>query len=132
MKHSFPTRGSADMRAIGVAVFGPGAAAARLEGSKGFTKDLCARAGIPTAAYVRATSAEEAHAVLEGFTIPVVIKPDGLAAGKGVIIAETRDGAAAATDDPFAAPVHRAGTGGVSAGVPAGESAASLRTHPSG
>src|SRR3546814_7174456 len=47
------------LRAEGVAVFGPGAAAARLEGSKGFTKDLCARAGIPTAAYVRATSAEE-------------------------------------------------------------------------
>src|SRR3546814_14846605 len=98
MKHSFPTRGSADMRAIGVAVFGPGAAAARLEGSKGFTKDLCARAGIPTAAYVRATSAEEAHAVLEGFTIPVVIKADGLAAGKGVIIAETREAASEAID----------------------------------
>jgi len=97
------------LRAIGVAVFGPGAAAARLEGSKGFTKDLCARAGIPTAAYVRATSAEEAHAVLEGFTIPVVIKADGLAAGKGVIIAETREVAAAAIDDMFAGAFGGAG-----------------------
>src|SRR3546814_3077510 len=111
MKHSFPTRGSADMRAIGVAVFGPGAAAARLEGSKGFTKDLCARAGIPTAAYVRATSAEEAHAVLEGFTIPVVIKADGLAAGKGVIIAETPEAAAAGIAAMFAGAFGGAGAG---------------------
>ena len=89
------------LRALDVAVFGPGAAAARLEGSKGFTKDLCARAGIPTAAYVRCTSAEEALAVLEGFSIPVVIKADGLAAGKGVIIAETQAEAEAAIDDMF-------------------------------
>ncbi|MBL8649210.1 MAG: phosphoribosylamine--glycine ligase [Sphingopyxis sp.] len=87
------------LRALGIATFGPGAAAARLEGSKGFTKDLCARASIPTAAYARCTSAEEAHAVLEGFDIPVVIKADGLAAGKGVIIAETAEQAAAAIDD---------------------------------
>jgi phosphoribosylamine--glycine ligase len=89
------------LRALGIAVFGPSAAAARLEGSKGFTKDLCARAAIPTAAYVRCTSAEEGHAVLEGFSIPVVIKADGLAAGKGVIIAESRAEAAAAIDDMF-------------------------------
>ena len=89
------------LREIGIPAFGPSAAAARLEGSKGFTKDLCARAGIPTAAYVRCTSAEEAHAVLEGFAIPVVIKADGLAAGKGVIIAETREDAAGAIDDMF-------------------------------
>ena len=89
------------LRALNIAVFGPGAAAAQLEGSKGFTKDLCARAGIPTAAYVRCTSADEAHAVLEGFSIPVVIKADGLAAGKGVIIAETREEAEAAIDDMF-------------------------------
>lgn len=89
------------LRALGIATFGPGAAAARLEGSKGFTKDLCARASIPTAAYVRCTSAEEAHAVLEGFDIPVVIKADGLAAGKGVIIAESAEQAAAAIDDMF-------------------------------
>lgn len=89
------------LRALGIATFGPGAAAARLEGSKGFTKDLCARASIPTAAYARCTSADEAHAVLEGFDIPVVIKADGLAAGKGVIIAETAEAAAAAIEDMF-------------------------------
>ncbi len=89
------------LRAMDVAVFGPSAAAARLEGSKGFTKDLCARAGIPTAAYVRCTSLDEALALLDGFSIPVVIKADGLAAGKGVIIAETRDDAEAAVHDMF-------------------------------
>ena len=97
------------LREAGVAVFGPGAAAAQLEGSKGFTKDLCARAGIPTAAYVRCTSADEAHAALEGFDIPVVIKADGLAAGKGVIIAETREAATAAIDDMFAGAFGGAG-----------------------
>ncbi|MGV3731610.1 MAG: phosphoribosylamine--glycine ligase [Sphingopyxis sp.] len=97
------------LRAIGVPVFGPSAAAARLEGSKGFTKDLCARAGIPTAAYVRCTSADEALAVLDGFAIPVVIKADGLAAGKGVIIAETRADAEAAIADMFAGAFGGAG-----------------------
>ena len=97
------------LRAIGVPVFGPGAAAARLEGSKGFTKDLCARAGIPTAAYARATSAEEALALLDGFSIPVVIKADGLAAGKGVIIAETREHAEAAVEEMFAGAFGGAG-----------------------
>ena len=89
------------LREINIPAFGPSAAAARLEGSKGFTKDLCARASIPTAAYVRCTSAEEALAVLEGFAVPVVIKADGLAAGKGVIIAETREDAEAAIEDMF-------------------------------
>ncbi len=97
------------LRAIGVPVFGPSAAAARLEGSKGFTKDLCARARIPTAAYVRCTSADEALAVLDGFAIPVVIKADGLAAGKGVIIAETRADAEAAVADMFAGAFGGAG-----------------------
>jgi len=87
------------LRALGIAAFGPGAAAAQLEGSKGFTKDLCARAAIPTAAYVRCTSAADALAQLDGFSIPVVIKADGLAAGKGVIIAETRAEAEAAIAD---------------------------------
>ncbi len=77
-------------RAAGIAIFGPSAAAARLEGSKGFTKDLCARAGIPTAAYVRAGTVAEAFAALDRFAIPVVIKADGLAAGKGVTVAMTR------------------------------------------
>lgn len=79
------------LRATDIAVFGPDKAPAQLEGSKGFTKDLCVRAHIPTARFVRATSAAAAMAALDGFPIPVVIKADGLAAGKGVIIAETRD-----------------------------------------
>jgi phosphoribosylamine---glycine ligase len=78
------------LRDAGFAVFGPGAAAARLEGSKGFTKDLCQANGIPTARYVRTESAEDALAMLNEFGIPVVIKADGLAAGKGVTVATTR------------------------------------------
>lgn len=89
------------LRAIGIATFGPGAAAAQLEGSKGFTKDLCARANIPTAGYVRCASADAAYAALKSFPIPVVIKADGLAAGKGVIIAESRAEAEAAIADMF-------------------------------
>ncbi len=77
-------------RAAGFAVFGPSAAAAMLEGSKGFTKDLCTRAGIPTAAYVRVETAADGLAALDRFAIPVVIKADGLAAGKGVTVAMTR------------------------------------------
>lgn len=77
-------------RAAGIAVFGPNADAAMLEGSKGFTKDLCARAAIPTADYVRVETVSEAVAALDQFTIPVVIKADGLAAGKGVTVAATR------------------------------------------
>jgi phosphoribosylamine--glycine ligase len=83
-------------RAAGFAVFGPSAAAARLEGSKGFTKDLCARVGIPTAAYVRVETEADALASLDRFSIPVVIKADGLAAGKGVTVAMTRTEAEAA------------------------------------
>jgi phosphoribosylamine--glycine ligase len=75
----------------GVAVFGPSAAAARLEGSKAFTKALCDRAQIPTARYVRAADADAARAALAGFALPVVVKADGLAAGKGVVIAHTRE-----------------------------------------
>ena len=89
------------LRTADIFVFGPDKAAAQLEGSKGFTKDLCARADIPTAGYVRATSAADALKALDGFSIPVVIKADGLAAGKGVIIAETRDEAEAAITDMF-------------------------------
>lgn len=78
------------LRAAGIAVFGPSAAAAQLEGSKGFTKDLCQANGIPTAAYVRVETANAAMEALDGFSIPVVIKADGLAAGKGVTVAMTR------------------------------------------
>jgi len=86
------------LRAAGVAVFGPSAAAAKLEGSKGFTKDLCSANGIPTADYVRVERVRDALAALDRFSIPVVIKADGLAAGKGVTVAMTRDEAAAAID----------------------------------
>lgn len=97
------------LRAADVPVFGPGRAAARLEGSKGFTKDLCARAGIPTAGYLRVTSREQAEAALAGtFGFPVVIKADGLAAGKGVTVAMTREEAHAAIADLFG-PDHAPG-----------------------
>jgi phosphoribosylamine--glycine ligase len=79
------------LRTAGIAVFGPSAAAAQLEGSKGFTKDLCRDHDIPTAGYVRVDRAADALAALDRFTIPVVIKADGLAAGKGVTVAMTRD-----------------------------------------
>ncbi len=90
------------LRAAGVPVFGPGKAAAQLEGSKGFTKDLCRRAGIPTAGYVRVGTRAEAEAALAStFGYPVVIKADGLAAGKGVVIAMSEAEAAAAFDAMF-------------------------------
>jgi phosphoribosylamine---glycine ligase len=79
------------LRAAGFKVFGPNAAAAELEGSKGFTKDLCRANGIPTADYVRVTTASEARSALDRFSLPVVIKADGLAAGKGVTVATSRD-----------------------------------------
>lgn len=93
------------LREAGFAVFGPNAAAAQLEGSKGFTKDLCAANGIPTAGYVRVDTAAAAREALHRFSIPVVIKADGLAAGKGVTVAMTREEAeaaiAAAGDGPM-------------------------------
>jgi phosphoribosylamine--glycine ligase len=92
---------SDSLRAAGVPVFGPSQAAAQLEGSKGFTKDLCARAGIPTAGYVRTASLEDARAALARFQPPYVLKADGLAAGKGVVIAETLPEAEAALADMF-------------------------------
>jgi len=85
-----------NLRAMGVPVFGPNRIPARLEGSKGFTKDLCAKHDIPTARYARASDALAAEAALGDFGLPVVIKADGLAAGKGVIIAETAAEAQAA------------------------------------
>jgi phosphoribosylamine---glycine ligase len=86
------------LREAGFAVFGPNAAAAQLEGSKGFTKDLCRTNGIPTADYVRVDRVNDARAALGGFGLPVVIKADGLAAGKGVTVAMTRDEAEAAIE----------------------------------
>jgi phosphoribosylamine--glycine ligase len=86
------------LRETGIAVFGPNAAAAQLEGSKGFTKDLCRGNSIPTADYVRVDRAAEGRAALDRFSIPVVIKADGLAAGKGVTVAMSREEAVAAID----------------------------------
>lgn len=82
----------------GIRYFGPTKAAAQLEGSKGFTKDLCREANIPTAAYGRFTDAEAAKTYLASQGLPIVIKADGLAAGKGVVIATTRTEAEAAID----------------------------------
>lgn len=90
-----------NLRAVGVGVFGPSKAAAQLEGSKGFTKDLCAREGIPTARYERVHALDGARAVIGEFGLPVVIKADGLAAGKGVTIATTAEEADAALVDLF-------------------------------
>jgi phosphoribosylamine--glycine ligase len=92
---------SDSLRAAGVPVFGPSQAAAQLEGSKGFTKDLCQRAGIPTAGYVRTASLEEARAALARFAAPYVLKADGLAAGKGVVIAASLAEAEATLADMF-------------------------------
>jgi phosphoribosylamine---glycine ligase len=97
------------LRSAGFAVFGPSRAAAQLEGSKGFTKDLCARAGIPTAGYVRAGSEAEAREALARFGVPVVIKADGLAAGKGVTVAMTQAEADEAVRDIFAGRFGEAG-----------------------
>jgi len=85
----------------GIRVFGPSKAAAQLEGSKRFTKDLCAEAGIPTADYAAFDSPEAARAYLAGRGLPVVVKADGLAAGKGVTVAQTRGEAEAAIDACF-------------------------------
>jgi phosphoribosylamine--glycine ligase len=93
----------------GIPVFGPGAAAAQLEGSKGFTKDLCDRYGIPTGAYMRLNNAPKAKAYARQIGAPIVIKADGLAAGKGVTVAQTLDEAFAAIDDCFEGAFGEAG-----------------------
>jgi phosphoribosylamine--glycine ligase len=100
------------LRGAGVPVFGPSKAAAQLEGSKSFTKEMCLRAGIPTAGYRRADSLGEALAALDAFGVPVVVKADGLAAGKGVTVAMTRQEAEEAVRDIFAG---RFGADGASA-----------------
>lgn len=97
------------LRGAGFAVFGPSRAAAQLEGSKGFTKDLCTRANIPTGGYERVTSEATAMAALQRFGAPVVIKADGLAAGKGVTVAMTMAEAEEAVRDIFAGRFGEAG-----------------------
>jgi phosphoribosylamine---glycine ligase len=97
------------LNAEGIPAFGPTAAAAQLEGSKGFTKDLCARHNIPTAAYGRFTDADAAKTYIVEQGAPIVVKADGLAAGKGVIVAQTLDQALIAVDDIFAGAFGAAG-----------------------
>ncbi len=89
------------LRAAGIDAFGPSKQAAQLEGSKGFTKELCKRANIPTARYERCTSLEAAWGALKKFDPPFVLKADGLAAGKGVVIADTREEAQNALNEMF-------------------------------
>ncbi len=97
------------LRGSGVPVFGPSKAAAQLEGSKAFTKELCDRHAIPTAAFKRVAALDEALSALDAFPIPVVIKADGLAAGKGVTVAMSRDEAEAAIRDIFSGRFGAAG-----------------------
>ena len=99
-----------DLKAAGFKVFGPSRAAAQLEGSKGFTKDLCREFDIPTAAYGRFTNAAEAKAYGALQSLPVVVKADGLAAGKGVVIAETREATDEAIDACFGGSFGAAGS----------------------
>ena len=89
------------LEAAGIRALGPSKAAAVLEGSKGFVKDLCKQVGIPTAAYRRFTDPAPAKAFADSLGLPVVIKADGLAAGKGVIIAASRAESAQAIDFMF-------------------------------
>jgi phosphoribosylamine--glycine ligase len=89
------------LRAAGILVFGPSRAAARLEASKGFTKEICAAAGVPTAAWARFTDVEAARAHVRERGAPIVVKADGLAAGKGVVVAATVAEAEAAVDEMF-------------------------------
>jgi phosphoribosylamine---glycine ligase len=90
-----------DLEAAGIKAFGPTRAAARLEGSKGFTKDLCRANGIPTAAYERFRAADPAKVYVRARGAPIVVKADGLAAGKGVVVAQTIVEAEAAIDMMF-------------------------------
>jgi phosphoribosylamine--glycine ligase len=98
-----------DLEAAAIKVFGPSRAASALEGSKGFTKQLCSKNGIPTARYRRFTQPDPALFYVMGQQLPIVIKADGLAAGKGVIIAETIEQASRAIDDFFLGAFGEAG-----------------------
>ena len=100
---------SDSLEAAGVPVFGPSKAAAQLEGSKGFTKDLCKEAHIPTAAYERFSDPHEAKIYIRGRGAPIVVKADGLAAGKGVVVAEHLPEAEAAIDMIFGGAFGAAG-----------------------
>lgn len=111
------------LEAVGIAAFGPSARAAQLEGSKGFTKDFCARHAIPTAAYRRCHSRAEAEAYLAEVGAPIVVKADGLAAGKGVTVAATLEEARQALDAIFSGGFGGAGSSVVMEAVLDGEEA---------
>jgi phosphoribosylamine--glycine ligase len=96
-------------RAAGLLTFGPSAAAAKLEASKAFTKEICDACGAPTAAYARFTDPPTARAYIAQKGAPIVVKADGLAAGKGVIVAMTEAEALAAIDDMFGGEFGAAG-----------------------
>ncbi|WP_226779178.1 phosphoribosylamine--glycine ligase [Oceaniglobus trochenteri] len=98
-----------DLRSAGILVFGPGKAAAMLEASKRFTKEICDAAGAPTAAWARFDSAEPARDYIRQKGAPIVVKADGLAAGKGVIVAMEMSEALAAIDDMFSGEFGAAG-----------------------
>ncbi|MEM8729208.1 MAG: phosphoribosylamine--glycine ligase [Pseudomonadota bacterium] len=111
------------LRDEGLLVFGPSGAAARLEASKRFTKEICAAAGAPTAAYASFTEAAPAKAYVTAQGAPIVIKADGLAAGKGVIVAMDEATALAAIDDMFSGAFGGAGAEVVIEDFMAGEEA---------
>jgi phosphoribosylamine---glycine ligase len=98
-----------DLEAAGIKAFGPTRAAARLEGSKGFTKDMCRANGIPTATYERFRAADPAKTYLRARGAPIVVKADGLAAGKGVVVAQSIAEAEAAIDMMFDGGLGEAG-----------------------
>ncbi len=111
------------LREAGILVFGPGAAVARLEASKSFTKDICDAAGAPTAAYGHFTDTEAAKDYVRAQGAPIVVKADGLAAGKGVVVAMTGDEALTAIDDMFGGAFGGAGAEVVIEEFMAGEEA---------
>lgn len=98
------------IRAAGIAVFGPGAQGARLEGSKSFSKEFMLAHGLPTARYKKCTSQDEAMDYLHEVGAPIVVKADGLAAGKGVVVAENMEEAEEAVRDCFAGDFGEAGS----------------------
>ena len=99
-----------EVRAAGIAVFGPNAQGARLEGSKSFSKEFMLAHGLPTARYKKCTTEEEAMAYLKEVGAPIVVKADGLAAGKGVVVADDMEEAEEAVRDCFAGDFGEAGS----------------------
>jgi phosphoribosylamine---glycine ligase len=111
------------LREAGIACFGPSAAAAQLEASKAFTKEVCDACGAPTAAWARFSDAAAARDYIRAQGAPIVVKADGLAAGKGVVVAETVEPALAAVDEMFGGAFGAAGAEVVIEEFMAGEEA---------